>query len=233
MKLLLKWLLGLFILAVVLVVVFFLSLDSILRVVAEHNIRAQTGLNAEIGRFHVGLLDPVVEIDNLKLYNPKGFGGTPFMVIPEIHIEYDKPALRQGDIHITLARFNLGELDIVKNEKGETNLFSLGVALPSKAELQKNSGLGVAEFKKRTGLDFQGIDALYVTVGTFKYIDLKNPKNNREQEIAIDNQVFRNVKILADLTGLEVLVVLRSGDFFHITLGPKDQGWDGLKMLGF
>ena len=61
MKFLFKWLLRLFLLAVVLVVVFFLSLDSILRVVAEHNIRAQTGLDAEIGRFHVGLLDPVVE----------------------------------------------------------------------------------------------------------------------------------------------------------------------------
>ena len=232
MKFLFKWLLRLFLLAVVLVVVFFLSLDSILRVVAEHNIRAQTGLDAEIGRFHVGLLDPVVEIDNLKLYNPKGFGGTPFMDIPEIHIEYDKPALRQGDIHITLARFNLGELDIVKNEKGETNLLALGVTLPSKEDLKKNSGAGLAEFKKRTGLDFQGIDVLNVTVGTFKYIDLKDPKNNREQKISIDNQVIKNVRNPADLAGLVVLVALRSGDFLQMTLGPQDQG-SGLKMLGF
>lgn len=231
MKFIFKWLLGLFILAVVMVVIFFLSLDYILRVVAEHNIRTQTGMDAEIGRFHVGLLDPVIQIENLRLYNPKGFGGTPFMVIPEIHVEYDKPALRDGDIHITLARFNLGEVDIVKNEKGQTNLFALGVTLPSKEDLKKNSDL--TELKKRTGLSFQGIDVLNVTVGTFKYIDLKDPKNNREQKIGIDNQLIKNIKTPADLAGLVVLIALRSGDFLQSTLGPQDPGGGGLKMLGF
>jgi uncharacterized protein involved in outer membrane biogenesis len=231
MKFIFKWLLRLFILAVVLVVIFFLSLDSILRVVAEHNIRAQTGMDAEIGRFHVGLFEPVVHIENLKLYNPKGFDGTPFIEIPEIHIEYDQSALRNGEIHITLARFNLGEVDIVKNEKGETNILALGVTLPSKENLQKNQG--VAEFKKQTGLDFQGIDVLNVSVGTFKYIDLKDPRNNREQKIGIEDQVIKNIKQPADLAGLVVLVALRSGDFLEATLGPQGQGLGGLKMLGY
>jgi hypothetical protein len=153
------------------------------------------------------------------------------MVIPEIHVEYDKPALRSGDIHITLARFNLGEVDIVKNEKGQTNLFALGVTLPSKEDLKKNSDL--TELKKKTGLNFQGIDVLNVTVGTFKYIDLKDPKNNREQKIGIDNQLIKNIKNPGDLAGLVVLIALRSGDFLQSTLGPQDPGGGGLKMLGF
>src|SRR5471030_2258010 len=135
MKFIFKWLLRLFILAVVLVVVFFLSLNSILRVVIEHNIRAQTGMDAEIGRFKLGILEPTVEIQNLKIYNSTNFAGTPFLDIPEIHVEYDRAALAKKEIHITLMRFNLGEFDIVKNQAGQTNIFSLGVALPA-----KNSG---------------------------------------------------------------------------------------------
>ena len=47
MKFIFKWLLRLFILAVVLIVIFFLSLDSILRVVIENRIRAQSGYCVE------------------------------------------------------------------------------------------------------------------------------------------------------------------------------------------
>ena len=218
MKFLFKWLLRLFLLAVVLAVVFLLSLDSILRVVIQHNIRAQTGMDAEIGKFYFGLTRPVVEIKDLRLFNSAEFGGTPFLNIPEIHVEYDQPALKRGEIHITLLRFNLGELDIVKNEAGQTNLFALGMAAPGKTGLAKTKPL--AEFKKQTGLNFKGIDVLNVSVGTAKYIDLKDQKNNREQKIGIENQIIKNVQTPADLTGLAVLVALRSGDFFGSLVAP-------------
>ena len=230
MKRIFKWLLGLFLLAVVLVVIFILSLDSILRVVAEHNIRRQTGMEAEIGRFHMGLIDPVIQVENLRIYNPKNFGGTPFIDIPEIHVEYDKPALTSGELHLTILRFNLGELDIVKNEQGETNIFSMGVTVPSKEDLKKNKGM--AEFKKRTGLNFAGIDVLTVSVGTFKYIDLKDPKNNRTQVVGLENVPLRNVKVEADLVGLILDVMLHSDNFFDVLM-PGNSSADTLKQLGF
>jgi uncharacterized protein involved in outer membrane biogenesis len=218
MKFIFKWLLRLFILAVVLAVIFFLSFDSILRVVIQHNIRAQTGMAAEIGKFHFGLTQPVVEIKDLQLFNSAEFGGTPFLNIPEIHVEYDRVALAKNQIHITLLRFNLGELDIVKNEAGQTNLFALGAAMPTPKNVAKSNGLD--EIKKRTGLDFKGIDVLNVSVGTAKYIDLKDQKNNRELKIGIENQVVKNVQTPADLAGLAVLVALRSGDFFGSLVAP-------------
>ena len=120
-----KWALRLCILVAVFVVIFLLSLNSILRVVIEHNIRAQTGMEAEIGRFKLGLSEPTLEIQDLKIYNPPGFGGTPFLDIAEIHAEYDRAALARKEIHLTLLRFNLAELDIVKSQSGQTNIFSL------------------------------------------------------------------------------------------------------------
>jgi hypothetical protein len=210
-KWLFKWLFRLFLLAVVSIVILLLSLNSILRVWVEHRIRAQTGMDAEIGRFSLGLTEPTVTIQNLKLYNPPGFGGTPFLDIREIHVEYDRAALARHEIHLTLLRFNLGELDIVKNEAGRTNIFSLGVAWPSK---KSGGGNGAADFKKQTGFEFKSIDVLNVSVGTAKFIDLKDQRLNRAQEIGLENCVIKNVKSRADLTGLALLVALRGGDFF-------------------
>jgi len=218
MKTILKWLVGITLVLIALAVVFLLSLDTILRVTAEHRIRAQTGMDAEIGQFHVGLLEPVVTIKDLKIHNPPSFGGTPFLIIPEIHIEYDRAALMKNQVHLTLVRCNLGELDIVRNEAGQTNLFALGVGLPKKGGAT-SSNAELKEFKARTGLDFQGIDALNVSVGTFKYIDLVNQRNNREQKVGIDNLVMKNVKSPADLAGLALLVALRGGDFFTSVFG--------------
>ena len=224
-KFIFKWLLRLAVLAVVLVVIVLLSLNSILRVLVEHNIRAQTGMDAEIGRFKLGLTEPTMEIQNLKIYNPPEFAGTPFLDIREIHVEYDRAALLKHELHLTLLRFNLGELDIVKNEAGQTNIFALGLPASPKAP---KPGTGAAELKKRTDLEFKSIDVLNVSIGTLKFIDLKNPQNNREQKIGIENLPIRNVKSETDLAGLMLIVGLRSGDFFESLLGLPKSGLNGI-----
>jgi hypothetical protein len=222
LKSIFKLLLGLFLLGVVGLVALLLSLDTILRVLAEHNIKAQTGMTAEIGKFHLGLLEPVITIKDLKLHNPPGFGDAPFLDIREIHVEYDRDALKsKHEIHLTLMRFNLGELDIVKNAAGHTNLLDLGVSLPSKEGLAKTNGSGAKELKERTGFAFTGIDVLSVSVGTAKFIDLGNPKNNREENIGLENQVIPNVKTETDLFGLMALVALRGSDVFGVFVDPK------------
>jgi len=221
-KWLLKWLLRLFVLAVVLVVILLLSLNPILRAVTEHRIRAQTGMDAEIGKFSVGLIEPTVEIQNLRLYNPPSFGGTPFLNIPEIHVEFNRAALARREIHVTLLRLNLSELDIVKNEAGQTNIFALGAMLSI-----KKPGHGVAALKQQTGYDFKGIDVLNVSIGKARFIDLKNQRNNREQTIGIEDLVIKNVRSETDLAGLAVLVALRGGDFFSSLLLPAKAGAAG------
>jgi hypothetical protein len=211
MKWFFKWLFRLFLLAVVLIVILLLSFNSILRLWAEHRIRTETGMDAQIGKFSLSLTEPTVTIQNLKLYNPPSFGGTPFLDIPEIHVEYDRAALAKREIHLTLLRFNLGELDIVKNEAGQTNIFSLGVTLPSK---KSGGSHGAADFKRQTGFEFTSIDVLNVSVGTVKFIDLKDQRFNRTQKIGLENCVLKDVKSEADLAGLAVLVALRGGNFF-------------------
>jgi uncharacterized protein involved in outer membrane biogenesis len=191
-----KWALGLFLLAVVLVIVFLLSLNSILRIIIEHNIHARTGMKAEIGQFKFGWTEPTLEIKDLKIYNPPAFGGTPFLDIAEIHAEYDRAALAKKEIHLTLLRFNLAELDIVKSQDGQTNIFSLAKTPQTKSEAPTEPN-----FKEQTGYDFEGIDALNVSFSKAKYIDLQNTNNNREQTIGLTNCVAPDVKSMNDLGG--------------------------------
>jgi uncharacterized protein involved in outer membrane biogenesis len=237
MKRLFKWAAALLLLAVALVVVAFLSRDTLLRLLIEHNLRQQLGLEAEIGKFHFGLAEPVIEIENLQIYNTKEFGGTPFLSIPEIHVEYDRDALRRNQIHLTLLRFKLGELDVVKGQDGQTNILSLGLQVPPPhAPAPKGDG-GLSAIKEKTNMEFKGIDCLNVSVGEFKYLDLQNQKNNQEQNIGISNCVITNVVSRADLAGLAVVVALRSGDFFKPLVDPHDAGasssaQDLLKILG-
>ncbi len=228
MKWIFKWLFRLVILVVVLAVVLLLSRNAILRVYLEHQIHARTGMDAEIGRFSLGLAEPTVTIQNLRLYNPPDFAGTPFLDIREIHVEYDPAALARHELHITLMRFNLGELYIVKNQAGQTNIFSLGMSAP----MSKAGGNAGKLFAKQTGLEFKGIDVLNVSIGTAKYIDLNNQRNDRTQKIDIQNCVLKNVKSPADLGGLAAFIALRSGDFFGSLQNRKNSGLSILKLLG-
>jgi uncharacterized protein involved in outer membrane biogenesis len=223
MKWLLKWIFRLFLLAVVLLVVLLLSFNSILRLYVEHQIHARTGMDAEIGKLSIGFTEPQVTIQNFKLFNPPDFGGTPFLDIPEIHVEYDPLALAKHRFRITLLRFNLGELDIVKNDAGQTNLF----AIAGSVSVKRSGARSKAEFTRQTGLDFTGIDVLNVSVGTFKFIDLKDQRQNRTQKIGLENCVIKNVKSPTDLAGLAVLIALRGGDFFGSLTGLPGHGSPG------
>jgi uncharacterized protein involved in outer membrane biogenesis len=227
-KWLFKWLLRLAMLVAALAVILLLARNAILRVYLEHQIHAQTGMDAEIGGFSLGLAEPTVTIRNFRLYNPPSFAGTPFLDIREIHVEYDPAALARHQLHITLMRFNLGELDVVKNQAGQTNIFSLGLSVSPK----KTSGRAGESFTRQTGLKFTGIDVLNVSIGTAKYIDLNNQRNNRTQIIGIQNCVLKNVKSPADLGGLAAFIALRSGDFFSSLSDRNNSGPGILKLLG-
>ena len=222
MKTVFKWLfrlcLAVVMLVIVAVVIFLLSYNSLLRGTMERQIRVQTGMDAEIGSLKVGLISPVVEIKNFTIHNAPKFGGAPFLDIREIHVEYDRAALFRHEIHLPLLRLNLGELDIVKNEAGRTNVF-----LPA-AKLQSTNSpaaTSFADFQRQRGFKFTGIDVLNVSVGKLKYIDLKDPRNNREQDVDLEDCVVKNVKTPTDLSGLAVLIALRSGDFFGPLINTK------------
>lgn len=200
MRRLFKWLLILVLLAVAVVVGLFLAKDAIAKAAVEQQIRSQTGMDVKIGRLSIGVLSPVATIENLKLYNTAEFGGTPFLDIRELHLEYDRDALAQRKLRVTLLRVNLEELTVVRNATGHTNLSILS-AKPASPSPKTAA----------TDVDFRGVEVLNVSLGKVQLIDLKNPRNNRLRNVNLQNQVFSNVKSPGDWYGVLFLLWLRSG----------------------
>jgi len=195
---LIKWLFLLIFLAIALIIGLLLSKDAIAKAAAEQQIRAHTGMDVRIGKFSIGLLSPVVTIENFKLYNTPEFGGTPFLEIRELHLEYDRAAFARRQLRITLLRLNLAELTLVRSDVGKTNFASFAAA-PLPAAPTTNP------------VQFMGVDVMNLSVGKARFIDLKNLRNNREFNANLQNQVFRNVKTAGDLYGVLILLWLRSG----------------------
>jgi uncharacterized protein involved in outer membrane biogenesis len=202
---LLKWALRVVVLLIVLIVLLLVFKDTILRKIAEHQIRSQTGMDVKIGRFSTGLLSPDVTIENFKLYNTPQFGGTEFLIIPELHIEFDAEAFKQQKLRIKLVRFNLAELDVVKNQAGETNIVSMMAKMPKGKLAPHGIRIGGRKF------EFESIDVLNLSLGRMRMIDLKNRNNDRDVIINADNQVFNNVKTEGDVYSILFLIWLRSG----------------------
>lgn len=151
MKFLFRWAFRFLILAIVLLVAALLLKDAVIKSVAESRLRQSLGLEVRIGKMEVGLLTPTVSIEGLRVYNPPEFGGSPFLDIPELHVEYDQNAATRGAARLKLLRLNVAELNVVRNAAGQTNLAGLVLALsrdpgkaPAKARLAPHTLVSAA-----------------------------------------------------------------------------------------
>jgi hypothetical protein len=194
-----RWLFRLLILLIVLGVSLVLLKDILLKSWIESRIRSETGLEARIGGFELALLAPTLTLEDFVLYNPAQFGGSPFLIIKEIHVEYDREALSHRELKITLLRFNLSEFDVVENQKGESNL-QMFQAL-TQANSQKKA--------REQSLDFVGIDTLNLTLGKIRFVSLKTPGPAREIDLGVKNQIQKNIKTAADLNAMILRLILQ------------------------
>lgn len=189
--------------------------DWIVKQLAERQIRVATGLEPEIGDFSFSVLEPKLTLNNFRLYSTAEFGGTLFLDVPELHIEYDHAALRRHELHITLMRVNLHEVDVVKNQAGATNIMSaINTMMPRK------SGGGGRTVAPLNGYKFTGIDLLNLSVGAAKFVDLKDQRRNRMVVIGIENQIYTNVVSPANLPGLSELLWRRGGPTVGLPVNP-------------
>ena len=177
--------------------------DSFAKSLAEKNLRDSTGMDAKIARLEVGLLTPTANIEGLKIYNSADFGGGSFLEMPELRVEYVPEDMRTGKIHFKVLRLHIAEVHVVKNKDGRTNLDAI-----HKESKKKSSGQ-----KKKTdtpGVDFGGIDTVYLSVGKITVTDLGNPKNNREIRVNLKDEVGHNLKTEAELTAWFTFVVAKA-----------------------
>jgi uncharacterized protein involved in outer membrane biogenesis len=177
--------------------------DSFAKSLAEKNLRDSTGMDAKISKLEVGLLTPTANLEGLKIYNSAEFGGGSFLEMPELRVEYVPEELREGKLHFKVLRLHIGEVHVVKTKDGRTNLDAI-----QKDAKKKSSG-----HKSKTntpGVDFGGIDTVYLSVGKIVVTDLGNPKNNREIRVNLKDEVGRNLKTEAEVTAWFTFVVAKA-----------------------
>ncbi|MBD3380390.1 MAG: hypothetical protein GF408_08025 [Candidatus Omnitrophica bacterium] len=112
-----------FLIAAVAVVVF--AKDKLIELSVEKICTDITGARFDIREMKVDLLKPVVDIKDLIVYNPEGFPGVAMAEIPEVYVSIDLKRSLGGEILLRELRFNLRELNVVKNAEGEVNLETL------------------------------------------------------------------------------------------------------------
>lgn len=203
-KFVFRWAFRLLLLAVVLGIGFLLLKDNIARSITEERIRRETGFDTKIGKLELSLFSPRVRAENVVLYNPAEYGGSVFLDIPDLHVEYDRSRLALGKLHLTLLRLNLREFHIVESQHGKTNLVE--VLRATAPEI-----IGAAASSRVTQYVFDGIDTLNLSVGTVRYTNLRLPKRNQVSRLDLNNDLTRNVRTEQDITALLFKVLLRAG----------------------
>lgn len=217
MRRLFRWAFRLVLLVVILLVALVVFMDSIIRALAERQIRSATGMDVKIGSFSIGLVSPVITIENFKLYNTAEFGGSPFIDLPELRMEYDLRALRSRKLHCKLVRFNLAELNVVQNKDGKTNLQAL--------QDRQDSASPSAGKPPKTRLDFTGIDVLNLSFGRATLLSMNDPKNVRRVDVGLKHEIIRDIKNGDDLEFKVSLALAQNGGGEVLKIiSPKSNG---------
>lgn len=232
MKTLFRWCIRLFVTLLILLVVLavggVLLKDVIAKSLAERNLRDTTGLDAKISKLEIGLGTPTVNLEGLKLYNTAEFGGGTFLDLPELRVEYVPGDVRSGKLHFKTVRLHLSEVHIVKNKNGKTNIEML------EKETKKKSS-GQKEKTDKPGVDFGGIDTLYLTVGKIRITDERNPQNNDVIDIGLKDEVGKNLKTEAEITQWFQMVMLKRAlatAFSEPQASRRDRMQKLLRVLG-
>lgn len=202
---LIKWFIYLCLLVLAGIITLILCKDILIRNITERRIISQTGMYVRIDRLHVGFTEPIISMQGFKLYNPPEFGGGLLLHLPDLHMEYDAEALQSGELHLSLLRLDLAELNIVRNAAGQTNI----VDFLDRVETGGLEALSLKRPAKEFG--FTGIDELNLSLGHIRYLDLRNPQLNRAAAFNLENMEIKNIRSEDDLYGVAAIVLIRSG----------------------
>jgi len=200
-KRLFRWALYLFLLLVALIGAAVHWRDAIVKQIVQSRFRSETGMDVKIGKIDIGLATPTIAIEDFKIYNPPDFGGSLFLSVPEIYLDYDRDALRDHKLHLNLVRINLAEINIVQGKEGRVNIQSIA---------EKSAAATEAAGKQSSAFTFTGLDTLNVTLQKLRLWNLDSPGRVSEMSFGISNEVFTNLKTEVDLQRMAVMLAARS-----------------------
>jgi len=187
------------ILLVLLIVAGVLLIDPISKSVLESQIRSQTGMDVKIGKVAVGLTSPTVRIENCVIYNTADFGGSPFIQMPELYLEYNRELIKSRILELKLMRLNLSDIVIVEGKGGRSNI----------DELMDKSKKSAS--KEKASVIFGGIDTLNLTLQTIHHVTLGPPLSEQKFDLKIKNEIFHDLRKDGDYQKMAMVLIAKCG----------------------
>ena len=190
-------------------------------------IKSMTGLRLSMKSINIGILKTLVDIRELKLYNPSGFPDKLMVDMPELYVDYDLGAFLKRRVHIEQIKLNLKEFVVVINEEGKLNLDTLKY-------VQAKQEKGITQEKgKKTRMPVFQIDSLDFKVDKviFKDYSQGTPPKVREFNVNI-NEHYENINepyAFANLIVAKALMNTTIGSLANFDLGPvKEEAKEAL-----
>jgi len=167
--------------------------ETYCRLALEKLISTMVGLRTSIDEFDIGVANSDIEINDLFIFNPKGFKDRRMIDIPRIYIDFDFHALFKKEINFKKLELDVKEFTVVRLGKGDTNLHHVGVI--------KEGVLNplIIESIVEIGHDFN-FEVLDLKIGTVVFIDYyKNPKGKRSEYRLDLHKRLKNVDSIQSL----------------------------------
>lgn len=117
---------------VVLVVAAGLLANTLIQRYAVKTIEESTGFTVTFDDIHVGLLTPVVRIENLVLSNPPGFPHPEALNLREFYVRYNPFSFLSGPPRLVEVRLDVPRVVMVKPARGESNVEILAKSMSGK-----------------------------------------------------------------------------------------------------
>ena len=197
-------------------IIFAISKNIILKAAIEGGVKAATGLQLTMDSINLDLINTMIEVKNLRLYNPKGFPDKIMCEIPKFYLDIELSDLFKGRIHISQMTLELKELTVEKNADGKTNIDSLKPVKESKEEKEKPAE-GKKEKPKGEAPKLQ-IDVLNLKVGQVYYKDYTQPggPSVKEYNVNLDDK-YENITDPKALVSLILVKALMKTQIAKLT----------------
>ncbi len=199
---------------------FYVGRNIIVKTALTSVVKAMTGLELGIEKINIGVFNTLIDVKNLKLYNPAGYPEKVMLDMPELFIDYDLGAILAGKIHIEKMRLNLKEMNVVKNSKGELNLNSLNTVRSQQA---KKEGVKTTTAPGAKMPDIR-IDSFDLKISKVSYKDYSMGTSPRVRDFNINiDEHFENITDPYALSSIIIVKALQNtiiANLANFDLGP-------------
>ena len=217
-----KKVLTLTVVLLVLIALLFAGKNLIAKTAITSSVKAVTGLKLDMSSVEVGIMNTLIGISHMKLYNPPGYTDKVMLDMPEIYIDYNLGSFLKRKAHLEEIRIDLKELTVIKDKQGNLNIDALKVVKDEKGAKKEEEK---EKAKKKTEIK---IDMLDLKIGKVAYKDFSKGKKPMVYEFNINHhEKYRNITDINELAKLiltKAIIETNIANLANIDLGNIKSG---------